>query len=341
MFTEWHSFQEVAYTTLPDRPGRPPKPDFAGFVHPHSFRIRWNPPKDDGGCSVENYVVELCAHGQSWTTVYHGSGRECVCQDLIPGMEYKVRVACTSFGGVSDYSDMCTIVMDPVRPGTCAPPRPYGKPKPNSLHLRWSEPEVNGGAPITEFEVDMTSPDNKTRPVYRGDRMECLVNSLLPGRPYLFQVRAYNRVGPGPFSESLEIVSGAGAPDPPKEPTVTPRSPTSALIEWEAPIANGALVTSYQLQMAIGKCLTFDLIRWIHKCHLLSSFDAKVSFTATPSPHSYAWQQLRCLRDIVVRCDTRWRWQWQRGRGGWRAPRISCKSIYLLTIRQCQWQPTF
>ena len=70
----------------------------------------------------------------------------------------------------------------------------------------------------------MTSPDNKTKAVYRGRETECVVASLLPGRPYLFQVRAFNRVGPGPWSDSLEVVSGAGAPDGPMAPHVQCRS---------------------------------------------------------------------------------------------------------------------
>ncbi len=73
-------------------------------------------------------------------------------------------------------------------PGRCERPRLQGKPKSNSLHLRWGWPESDGGAPVQEFEIDMTSPDNKTRGVYRGRETECVVASLLPGRPYLFQV---------------------------------------------------------------------------------------------------------------------------------------------------------
>ena len=42
---------------------------------------------------------------------------------------------------------------------------------------------------MSEFEIDMTTPDNKTLAVYRGRDTECVVASLLPGRPYLFQVR--------------------------------------------------------------------------------------------------------------------------------------------------------
>ena len=41
---------------------------------------------------------------------------------------------------------------------------------------------------IFRYEIDMTCPDNTTRGVYRGRDTECVVASLLPGRPYMFQV---------------------------------------------------------------------------------------------------------------------------------------------------------
>ena len=79
------------------------------------------------------------------------------------------------------------------------------------------------------------------------------------GRPYLFQVRAFNRVGPGPWSDSLEVVSGAGAPDTPHAPRVQCRGPTVAILDWNEPSFNGAMVTEYRLQLAVvssRKCLS-------------------------------------------------------------------------------------
>lgn len=249
---------EVSFLTLPDVPGPPLRPATKGRLHPHSFKVRWDPPADDGGSPVENYILEIDG-GQGWQTVYKGNGLEHLCDYLYPGTQYKVRVSCTSKGGVSDYSEECHICTEPVAPGQCAPPRPHGKPKANSLHLKWGWPELDGGSPVTEFEIDMTSPDNKTKAVYRGRETECVVASLLPGRPYLFQVRAFNRVGHGPWSDSLEVVSGAGAPDTPLAPRIQCRSGCLATIDWNEPSFNGAAVTEYRLQLAIvssRKCLS-------------------------------------------------------------------------------------
>ena len=82
---------------------------------------------------------------------------------------------------------------------------------------------------------------------------------IFSGRPYLFQVRAFNRVGAGPWSESLEVVSGAGAPDTPNAPRVQCRGPNLAILDWNEPSFNGAMVTEYRLQLAIvssRKCLS-------------------------------------------------------------------------------------
>lgn len=241
----------VVYSTLPDVPGPPVRPASKGRIHPTSFKVRWDPPADNGGSTITGFLLELAEGQNGWRTVYQGLSCECVCENLQPGTQYIVRVACTSSGGVSQYSEVCNISTEPVVPDQCAPPRVHGKPKANSLHLKWGWPEMDGGSPVTEFEIDMTSPDNQTRAVYRGQDTECVVASLLPGRPYLFQVRAHNRAGAGPWSESLEVVSGAGSPDQPKEPKVVCRSGSLALITWEPPINNGALIQEYQLQMLL------------------------------------------------------------------------------------------
>lgn len=58
-----------------------------------------------------------------------------------------------------------------------------------------ANPEYNGGATVTEFAAQMISPDNTSRECYKGRDLDCIVAGLLPGRPYLFQVRAFNRAG--------------------------------------------------------------------------------------------------------------------------------------------------
>ncbi|QQP54311.1 Uncharacterized protein FKW44_007105, partial [Caligus rogercresseyi] len=240
---------EVTYSTLPDVPAPPGKLAPKGKLHATSFKVRWDPPGDDGGSKVTQYNLEL-DNGEGWRTVYQGPGCESTCDGLSPGQSYSVRVSCQSLGGVSVYSDPLAIVTEPVKPGAPPPPRLHGKPKADHLYLKWSWPEFDGGDRISEFEIELTSPDNKTLTAYKGRDNECAVASLLPGRPYLFQVRAHNRAGAGPWSDTLEVVSGAGPPGQPQEPRFAIKSPTSISFSWETPINNGALITDYFLELA-------------------------------------------------------------------------------------------
>ncbi|XP_076453878.1 fibronectin type-III domain-containing protein 3A-like isoform X4 [Babylonia areolata] len=238
----------VTFRTLPDRPLAPCKPQIKGKVLSHAFRITWEPPTDDGGADISKYIVEL-DDGQGYETVYEGCDREHQFEQLTPGHQYRVRVACCNVGGRSEFSDCCLATTQPIAPGQCQAPKLQGKPKATSLHLRWSYPDYDGGSQVTQFAAQMISPDNTMREVYKGHDLDCIVAGLSPGRPYLFQVRAFNRAGQaGPWSELLEVVSGAGAPDAPRSPQLTCRSPHSALVTWDEPFHNGATISEYRLE---------------------------------------------------------------------------------------------
>ncbi|XP_070212952.1 fibronectin type-III domain-containing protein 3a-like [Littorina saxatilis] len=237
----------VTFKTQPDKPAPPCKPQIKGKVLSHAFRITWEPPTDDGGADINKYIVEL-DDGQGYETVYEGSDGEHLFEQLTPGHQYRVRVACCNQAGRSEFSDCCLATTQPVAPGQCQAPKLQGKPKATSLHLRWSYPDYDGGSQVTQFAAQMISPDNSMREVYKGQDLACIVAGLLPGRPYLFQVRAFNRAGAGPWSELLEVVSGAGAPDAPRSAQLTCRSPHSALVTWDEPFNNGATISEYRLE---------------------------------------------------------------------------------------------
>lgn len=53
----------------------------------------------------------------------------------------------------------------------------------------------------------------------------------------------------GPWSEGVEVLSGAAAPDPPGLPQICCRTPYLAIVTWSAPGSNGAPVTDYKVEM--------------------------------------------------------------------------------------------
>ncbi|KAJ8868006.1 hypothetical protein PR048_031815 [Dryococelus australis] len=240
---------EVCYRTLPDKPATPARPSVKGRVHAHNFKIKWDPPSDKGGVDIAAYILEL-NDSSGFESVYMGPETEFVCDRLIPGTTYQLRVACMSVGGRSDYSEPYTVTTEAVIPGQCCPPWMQGKPRSTTLMLKWGYPKYDGGAPLTEFEVQMTCPDTSSQLVYQGKETECVVTDLSPGQSYLFQVRASNRIGAGPWSTPVEVTSGAAPPDAPQGPNVACRSPHHVLVQWGEPTCNGAAILDYRLEMS-------------------------------------------------------------------------------------------
>ncbi|XP_043227353.1 fibronectin type-III domain-containing protein 3a-like isoform X2 [Amphibalanus amphitrite] len=255
--------ETVSYRTCCLPPAAPARPAVRGRVHAHQARVRWEPPADTGGGGIAEYRLQLLSAGGQWTTVYSGAELEHTVTGLQPGTAHQMRVCCVGEGGLSEPSEPATVTTEAVCPGRCAPPRLHGKPRATSCHVKWAAPEFCGGASGTlalEYELELTldeptdgveEPPAASR-VYSGSDTECTVSTLLPGRPYRLQVRAVNRVGAGPWSESLSVLSGAGPPSPPAAPSVSARSPHALLVRWAEPASNGAAVTEYRLELAVG-----------------------------------------------------------------------------------------
>ncbi|CAF1539479.1 unnamed protein product [Adineta ricciae] len=293
--------QVATYKTLPDRPDPPAKPRIKGNIQATQCRIAWDPPRENGGADIQQYQLEL-EESKGFHVIYTGLDTEYLLEQLIPGHLYSLRLSCSSIGGHSHPSDITQIKTLAVAPASCHPPKISGKPKANSLHLRWAYPDYDGGSSVIEFEVQVINPDNSSRIVYRGRNLECAVAGLLPGRPYLFQVRASNRAGAGPWSEYLDVLSGPGTPEVPRNLAVECRTANSVYLSWEEGAHNGAAITEYRLESSRKEN---DLFMQIY-CGTSCSYEAKGLIPVTqyffrvqavnaagPSPYS-----------IIVSCVT-------------------------------------
>lgn len=243
--------QVVEFITNPDKPGSPCRPVIRGRVLPNSFKMAWEPPKDDGGAAVTKYVVELSEglSGLSWELVYSGPAKEHVCEGLKPGCSYQTRIYCLSDGGQSPLSETLQVQTPAVPPGPCQPPRLVGKPKARELQLRWGPPQVDGGSPVSCYSVEVSGlQSEESREVYQGSELDCSVGGLMPGKTYSFRLKAANKAGFGPLSERYEVTTGPGAPEQCRPPATTCRSPSCVVVSWEPPACNGAPVTEFRLE---------------------------------------------------------------------------------------------
>ncbi|GBP97600.1 Fibronectin type-III domain-containing protein 3a [Eumeta japonica] len=218
---------EVVYKTAPERPGRPGKPYAKGKIHGTHFRVRWEPPTDNGGADIQRYYLEINAGGQKFDRIYSGIECEATCDRLQPGTTYQLRASCEGPGGSSPYSDVSHITSEAVVPA--APPSPYydNPPGPYAAVLRLDKPEYNGGAPILEFELQIRKMNDQEAPRI-AYRESVLVRGHL----------------------GLNLFSG-GCTNCPESLKVIVKSSTQLHVSWQEPAnKGGAPIAEYRLESA-------------------------------------------------------------------------------------------
>lgn len=71
----------------------------------------------------------------------------------------------------------------------------------SGIVLRWKKPDLDGGSPITGYEVEVRDTAGSTDPYsLPADALEFPLPHLEKGKPYTYHVAAKNSVGHGPFS---------------------------------------------------------------------------------------------------------------------------------------------
>lgn len=214
------------------------------------------------------YYVQIRS-GAGYDEIYVGPDTETICDRLNPATTYQVRVYCEGPAGVGAFSEPCTVTTEPIPPFAPSAPTLVKSPGVYTAEIEWQRPDDNGGSPVLEYEVELdgnlarissngsnssdtvNSNGNSSRMVvYRGKELNCDLKQLLPGEQYLVQVRAYNRIGAGAWSDLLKFFAGAAPPNTPKPPHIVIKSPTHLLLQWEEPVTNGKPVTEYRLEMS-------------------------------------------------------------------------------------------
>jgi len=92
-----------------------------------------------GGLPLTAYSLEIDQGKGHFEEIYRGPETEFLVDKLSPGESYPLRVVAIGPGGESEPSEPCVITTEPICPGKCQIPRIVGKPKSNSVLLKWSK----------------------------------------------------------------------------------------------------------------------------------------------------------------------------------------------------------
>ncbi|KAL3313329.1 hypothetical protein Ciccas_008070, partial [Cichlidogyrus casuarinus] len=240
-----------------DKPTEPTNFEVSDIFADHC-KLSWNPPKDDGGCEITDYIVEKCDTSSGiWETVSALVNKNSVqVNNLIEGKSYQFRVRAVNMIGKSEPCETKspTLAKNPYD----APDSPEGLTiesyDRNGVNLVWKQPKNDGGNPIQGYAVEKRRKG--------GDWRKCS-NSLVPGtktrvtgleegQEFEFRVIAVNDAGEGKPSKTSgsQII---------KDPTTPPSSPeglnvdkvnkSGALLSWNKPKSDGGCkITGYVLE---------------------------------------------------------------------------------------------
>ncbi|KAB0381550.1 hypothetical protein FD755_003467, partial [Muntiacus reevesi] len=230
--------------TKDDAPGPPVRLVFPE-VRLTSVRIVWQPPEEPNGIILGYQIAYRLASSSpnTFTTVEVGATvRQFTATELAPESAYVFRLSAKTRQGWGEPLEATVITTEKrERP---APPRELQVPQADvtarSLCLRWL-PGSDGASPIRYFTVQLRELPGGQWQTYSSsishEATACVVERLRPFTSYKLRLKATNDIGDSDFSAETEAVTTLqDVPgEPPRSVSVTPRTTSSVLIQWQPP----------------------------------------------------------------------------------------------------------
>ena len=167
--------------------------------------MTWEPPENDGGSPIKGYYVERHS-GTRWVKINKKPQKKCALDtdDLREGDDVELRVCAENEAGVGKPSDTCAFkAKDPFSPPGKPDAPIIEEVTKEGASLSWSPPSKDGGAPITNYILEMRRVGDVKWQVANKNVPETkfTVPDLKEEVDYEFRVAAENKAGAGPPSD--------------------------------------------------------------------------------------------------------------------------------------------
>ena len=217
--------------------------------------VRSSPPAGNGELTINGYKIRYrrTSTSDSWVEKsapsYYGYLIGLTLTGLTNGQLYEVQVQARDSRGTGPWSSSARTTPNPTAPA--APALPTLAPGDEQLDVSWNAPADYGSA-ITDYDVQykLTSASASGWREWNSGMSTTLsatITGLTNGDSYQVRVRAENSAGAGDWSAAASATPAAQAPSKPDAPTLTVGS-TQLKVAWDAPTANGAQITDYDVR---------------------------------------------------------------------------------------------
>ncbi|CAE7876046.1 unc-22, partial [Symbiodinium necroappetens] len=249
-------FQQVV-AAVPSNPQTPIVETIPGYMD--RVRVTWAEPSDNGGSLTLGYKVTFDGQCDRYdgTSVASITSVQIIC---VTGQHHLITVAARNvvgWGGPSpSVSRVCGAEPDApadLRLKMNVPSQPLDMVDlrtPSSMTLTWNVPTVDGGNPVTSYQLYRDAGDSSGiyTLAYAGTMASVTLHSLSNGKTYRFYAVAVNDVGPGArtsvFSAEMRCTPRSLVAAPYK----VSGSPWSISIAWPETADNcGRAVSSYRV----------------------------------------------------------------------------------------------
>ena len=242
--------QESAITgASATRPGTPAAPTFSNITE-DSVLVSWIAP-NDGGSPITSYAVQHRRPGEAYQipTQVSAPATSHTIIHLDPSTLYDVHIRARNSQGNGSYSPHSTFRTL----GTVSVPSEISRTSSDylgsgSIHVYWTEPADNGGAPIDYYQLRYSVDGGPDMFIDNLTTRSYTFNNLADGT-YRFHARAHNSAGFSPYGFG-SIVAVSEPPDTPTDLTGTAISGTAVALTWTA-VADTIGETGYTIQWRI------------------------------------------------------------------------------------------
>ena len=267
--SNWSNLDHVRTGTPGVTPTLPGAPDATGTAwnEDDTLTVSWTPPEDDGDADVTSYDVRYIESGAEfksdsyWTVAddaWTSGDLEHVITGIRADVKHDVQVRAQNSAGQGPWSDttQSTGATVPGQPSCC-----LFAFWDETLWLSWSNPDHDGGAGITHYEVRLVRTDVEATPFLdttTDHRYQ--FNGLTNHVEYKMQVRAVNRAGSGPWIDPIYVAPRKEVPAPANVRTEPGNGEIK--VTWSTPPTDDDMTISYYHVQYVERSKVYSTYFW-------------------------------------------------------------------------------
>ena len=266
----WSNIDPLTVWRTP--PGMPNEPTNFTYeiVNASSGVLSWTAPTFKGDPALKDYVIQYSTDGRAtWKTIKDGYSTtpRLPISNLMDNTDYTFRIRGENGGGIDDYTsqfmDLAWTYLDVHTPEAVIAGAPTDLRVTNvtksGFQLNWTTPANDGGADITDFNVELSRNGGSTWVSAKQDvstSQQLTVSGAAPGTTYLVRVSAVNKMGASEYLTGSVSTLTTNASKP-QNVRVASQTLGRVILNWDLPTTNGgAGIIDYKLEVTSGTTWT-------------------------------------------------------------------------------------